>query len=138
MDSIPHAVWNTLFICFYNRYVQNWHTRIKPHISPSYGTCIRSKTSTGLILPILCIADLVAVLYYRCIAEWKYVFKLLSAALIGFMIALYVDKFVPPNEFKHLMGGCLLLVLAVMFWSEKKGKENRGASYWCTDICSGF
>lgn len=89
-----------------------------------------AKPSTGLILPILCIADLVAVLYYRRIAEWKYVFKLLPAALIGFMIALYVDKFVPPNEFKHLMGGCLLLVLAVMFWSEKKGKENRGSSYW--------
>lgn len=97
---------------------------------PLMALAFGAKTSTGLILPILCIADLVAVLYYRRIAEWKYVFKLLPAALIGFMIALYVDKFVPPNEFKHLMGGCLLLVLAVMFWSEKKGKENRGSSYW--------
>ncbi len=32
-----------------------------------------AKPSTGLILPILCVADLIAVLYYRRIAEWNYV-----------------------------------------------------------------
>ena len=74
-----------------------------------------AKPSTGLILPILCVADLVAVLYYRRIAEWKYVLKLLPAALTGFAVALLVDKHVPPVEFKYLMGGCLLAVLVVMF-----------------------
>lgn len=70
-----------------------------------------AKPSTGLILPILCTADLVAVLYYRRIAEWKYVFKLLPTALMGFVLALLVDKIVPPDGFKHLMGGCLVIVL---------------------------
>lgn len=89
-----------------------------------------AKPSTGLILPILCVADLIAVLYYRRIAEWKYVFKLLPAALAGFAVALLVDKIVPPTEFKHLMGGCLSVVLLVMLWSEWKGKENRLSSRW--------
>ncbi len=89
-----------------------------------------AKPSTGLILPILCVADLIAVLYYRRIAEWKYVFKLLPAALAGFAVALLVDKIVPPTEFKHLMGGCLSVVLLVMLWSEWKGKENRLSSHW--------
>lgn len=89
-----------------------------------------AKPSTGLILPILCVADLVAVLYYRRIAEWKYVLKLLPAALAGFAVALLVDKHIPPAEFKHLMGGCLLAVLVVMFWSEWKGKENRLSACW--------
>ena len=89
-----------------------------------------AKPSTGLILPILCIADLVAVLYYRRIAEWKYVLKLLPTALAGFALALFVDKIVPPAEFKHLMGGCLSAVLLVMFWSEWKGKENKLSAYW--------
>ena len=39
-----------------------------------------AKASTGLILPILCTADLMAVLYYRRIADWKYVLKPLPAA----------------------------------------------------------
>lgn len=89
-----------------------------------------AKPSTGLILPILCVADLIAVLYYRRIAEWKYVLKLLPTALAGFAVALLVDKHVPPAEFKHLMGGCLFVVLVVMFWSEWKGKENNLSSCW--------
>ncbi len=89
-----------------------------------------AKPSTGLILPILCMADLVAVLYYRRIAEWKYVLKLLPAALVGFVLALFVDRLIPPAGFKHLMGGCLVIVLLVMFWSERSGKENCLSSCW--------
>lgn len=89
-----------------------------------------AKPSTGLILPILCVADLVAVLYYRRIAEWKYVLRLLPAALAGFVVALLVDKQVPPAGFKQLMGSCLLVVLVVMFWSEWKGKENSLSACW--------
>lgn len=89
-----------------------------------------AKPSTGLILPILCMADLVAVLYYRRIAEWKYVLKLLPTALAGFAVALFVDRLVPPTEFKHLMGACLLIVLVVMLWMDWKGKENTLSSHW--------
>lgn len=88
-----------------------------------------AKPSTGIILPILCMADLVAVLYYRRIAEWHYVWRLLPTALLGFVAALLVDQLIPPAEFKHLMGGCLLLVLLVMFWSQWKGKENALSRY---------
>ena len=97
---------------------------------PLLALAFGAKPSTGLILPILCIADLIAVLYYRRIAEWKYVFKLLPAALVGFILALLVDKVIPPAAFKHLMGGCLAIVLLVMFWSEWKGKENKLSSCW--------
>ena len=88
-----------------------------------------AKPSTGIILPILCMADLVAVLYYRRIAEWRYVWRLLPTALIGFAVALWVDRLIPPTEFKHLMGACLLVVLLVMFWSQWKGKENVLSKY---------
>ena len=86
--------------------------------------------TSGLILPILCLADLMAVWYYRRIAEWQYVLKLLPSALVGFAVALFVDKLVPPTEFKHLMGSCLLVVLLVMFWSDWKGKENSLSNHW--------
>ena len=89
-----------------------------------------AKPSTGIILPILCFADLIAVLYYRRIAEWKYILKLLPSALIGFGIALLVDKMIPPEGFKHLMGICLLIVFLFMLWSESKGKENNISAHW--------
>ncbi|MCD7848360.1 MAG: sulfite exporter TauE/SafE family protein [Parabacteroides sp.] len=89
-----------------------------------------AKPSTGLVLPILCMADLVVVLYYRRIAEWKYVLKLLPSALAGFAVALLVDRLIPPEGFKRLMGGCLFVVLLIMSWSEWKGKDNKLSTYW--------
>lgn len=81
-----------------------------------------AKSSTGLILPMLCVADLIAVLYYRRSAEWRYILRLLPTALLGFGVALFVDRFIAADQFKFLMGGCLILVVAVMLWSERKGQ----------------
>ncbi len=89
-----------------------------------------AKPSTGIILQILCFADLMAVLYYRRVAEWRYVLRLLPTAIAGFAVAIIVDRFIPASQFKHLMGGCLLLVLVVMLWSEWKGKVNRFSNCW--------
>ncbi|MCR5198226.1 MAG: sulfite exporter TauE/SafE family protein [Prevotella sp.] len=82
-----------------------------------------AKPSTGLMLPVLCFADVVGVSYYRRQAEWKYIVRLLPMAVAGFFLALWVDNMIPASEFKHLMGACLALVLAVMLWSQWRGKE---------------
>ncbi|MDR3261543.1 MAG: sulfite exporter TauE/SafE family protein [Tannerella sp.] len=89
-----------------------------------------AKSSTGLILPMLCFSDILAVLYYRRETRWKYIFRLLPSALAGFVLALAVDKFVPPAEFKHLLAGCLLVVIVVMIWSERGKKENKLINRW--------
>ncbi len=89
-----------------------------------------AKPSTGLMLPILCFADLIGVGYYRRQAEWKYIVRLLPMAVAGFFLALWVDHLIPAQEFKHLMGACLAVVLAVMLWSQWKGKENMLIDKW--------
>ncbi len=89
-----------------------------------------AKPSTGLMLPILCFADLIGVTYYRRQAEWKYIFKLLPMAIAGFFLALWVDHLIPATEFKHLMGACLAVVMGVMLWSQWKGKENLLIDKW--------
>ena len=42
-----------------------------------------AKPSTGLMLPILCFADIIGVCYYRRQAEWKYIVRLLPMAVAG-------------------------------------------------------
>ena len=37
------------------------------------------KASTGIVLPLLCIADIGAVLYYNRHAQWKYFWKIMVA-----------------------------------------------------------
>ena len=97
---------------------------------PILAVIFGAKPSTGVILPMLCFADLIAVIYYRRIAGWRYIFKLLPAAIVGFGVAILVDKLIPPNEFKHLLGGCLLLAILLMFWFEWKSKENTLTGKW--------
>lgn len=89
-----------------------------------------AKESTGLMLPVLCFADVIGVSYYRREAEWKYILRLLPMAVVGFFVAIWVDSLIPSSAFKHLMGACLALVLAIMLWSQWRGKENMMADHW--------
>lgn len=89
-----------------------------------------AKPSTGLILPMLCFSDLIAVCYYRRTAEWKYVLKLLPAAIIGFFLAIAVDKLIAADGFRKLMAVCIFMGLFVMFWMEKKENDNKMIMSW--------
>ncbi|MDR1506777.1 MAG: sulfite exporter TauE/SafE family protein [Treponema sp.] len=78
-----------------------------------------AKSSTGIILPLLCFADLIAVLYYRRHAAWKYLWPLIPWAAAGFGLALLADHFIISDRgFKFLMGICIFAGLVVMFWSD--------------------
>ena len=89
-----------------------------------------AKPSTGLILPMLCFADVLAVIYYRRAAEWKYIFRLLPYTLLGFGVALAVDSFVPARQFRYLLGFCIVIGLVVLFYSERKKENPTYLSAW--------
>ena len=106
--------------------VQGIMLMIVPLMAMAFG----AKESTGVILPMLCMADIIAVAYYKRIADWKIVAKLLPTAILGFFLAIGVDNMIPSGQFRQLMGWTLILALAVMFWSEIFGKENRWMKKW--------
>ncbi|MCL2318526.1 MAG: sulfite exporter TauE/SafE family protein [Treponema sp.] len=99
-------------------------------IVPIVALIFNPKESTGINLPLLCFADVLAVLYYHSHAEWKYIAKLLPWSLAGFGVALLVDKLVPVQAFKYLMGGSILAGLVVMVWNDHRGKEKPPPSSW--------
>ena len=106
--------------------VQGMMLLIVPFMAMAFG----AKESTGVILPMLCMADITAVAYYKRIADWKIVLKLLPTAILGFFVAIAVDSLVPATAFKKLMGATLALALVVMFWNEFGGKENKWMNKW--------
>ena len=89
-----------------------------------------ARISTGMQLLMLAWADIMAVIYYKRIADWKTVLRLLPTAILGFFIAIFVDNLIPAKEFRHLMGWTLVIALAVMIWSEIFAKENRWMKRW--------
>lgn len=106
--------------------VQGIMLMVVPLMAMAFG----AKESTGVILPMLCMADIIAVAYYKRIADWKIVARLLPTAILGFFIAIGVDNVIPRGQFRQLMGWTLMLALAVMIWSELFGKENRWMKKW--------
>lgn len=123
--------WILLFICalfigMSKTGIQGITLLAVPLMAVNFG----AKASTGLILPMLCFSDLIAVAYYRRTAEWKYILKLLPSAIAGFFLAIAVDKLIPADWFSRLMAVCIFLGLAVMFWTEKKGSNNKMYSAW--------
>lgn len=115
-----------LFVGMSKSGIQGITLLVIPLMALSFG----AKPSTGLILPLLCMADILAVMHYRRVAEWKYILRLLPAAIAGFFVALAVDHFVPASGFKRLMGVCLLFVLILMLITEWKGKQNMLVDRW--------
>lgn len=97
-----------------------------PYMAMAFG----AKESTGIILPLLCLADIIGVGYYRKTCDFKVVLRLLPAAVAGFFLAIFVDTQIPVAAFKQLLGGTLLLVFGVLLWSEYYGKDNRYAHTW--------
>jgi uncharacterized membrane protein YfcA len=98
---------------------------------PLFALVFGAKSSTGTVLPLLCFADLFAVMYYRRHAEWKYVLRLVPWAVAGFGLALAADHFVESDKgFKVLIGICVSASLVIMFWNDfigprlKKSAEN--------------
>ena len=64
-----------------------------------------AKPSTGLMLPILCFADIIGVSYYRRQAEWRYILRLLPMAVAGFFLAgaflgIRLVKYLPERGFR--------------------------------------
>ncbi len=97
---------------------------------PILAVIFGAKPSTGILLPMLCFADLFAVVYYRRSAEWKYIIRLLPWALAGFAFALLVDRQVPDKGFKILIGICIIAGIVVMLWNERRNKDVPVPSAW--------
>ena len=78
-----------------------------------------AKESTGIVLPMLCFADILAVLWYRRSAEWKHIIRLLPWALGGLGLALIVESFIPARGFRYLIGFCIFSGLGIMLWNDR-------------------
>src|SRR5690606_16618827 len=90
---------------------------------PLFALLFGAKFSTGIVLILLCFADLVAVIYYRKAFLWNEVRKLLPLALIGLLSGLLLGNFIDDSTFITCMGMCLLLGVGIMIFVERSNIE---------------
>jgi uncharacterized membrane protein YfcA len=83
-----------------------------------------SKTSTGIVLPLLLVADIAAVTYYRKHAEWKYFWKLAPWMMIGVLLGVFLGKDMHEQLFRKIMSSIVLVTIIIVLYMEfRKSKE---------------
>ncbi len=79
-----------------------------------------AKASTGLLLPLLIVGDILAVLYYNRFAKWKYLYQFMPAMVIGVIIAAYFGHQIDEQTFKFWMAIIALISVIILFWRDLK------------------
>lgn len=77
-----------------------------------------SKASTGLVLPLLCFADIMAVFYYKRHVQWPRFWKLIPWMMVGILLGVYVGKDLNEALFRKLMAIIIIVTVVIMIVME--------------------
>lgn len=100
-----------------------------------------SKTSTGIVLPLLSLADIAAVSYYNRHAEWKYFWKLAPWMIIGILLGVVAGKDMHEALFRKVMAGIILItivIVLIMEWRKDAHVPNHPVFSIGNGLAAGF
>ncbi len=78
------------------------------------------KASTGILLPLLLAADIMAVIYYNRHTKWIYIRKLMPLMVIGVLVGTWIGHDVSELLFKRIMAIIIILSVLIMFYTENR------------------
>jgi uncharacterized protein len=93
-------------------------------IVPVMALIFGAKESTGVILPMLITADIMAVIYYRRNAKWKHIFRILPWVAVGIIIALIIGNLINNNQFRVVMTSVVWIMLILMIVNDLREKNS--------------
>ncbi|HDR52255.1 MAG TPA: sulfite exporter TauE/SafE family protein [Mariniphaga anaerophila] len=100
-------------------------------VVPVMAIIFGGKASTGILLPILMMADWFGVGYYHRHARWNFLWKLFPWAFAGIGIALWVGEVVNDEWFKNIIAILVFLCIGLMLWKDRqKGHQFFPDTWW--------
>jgi uncharacterized membrane protein YfcA len=87
-------------------------------VVPTLALIFGGKQSTGILLPILIMADVFGVVYYHRHAHWKHLFRALPWAFGGLFLALWIGNRVNDEQFKRIIAITVFISIALMIWKD--------------------
>lgn len=88
-----------------------------------------AKESTGMVVPLLILADIFAVIYYNRHTQWSYVFKVLPWMVFGLVIGVFIGKDLPESLFRIGMAIIIIITVFMMYWWDRK-KVKTVPTHW--------
>lgn len=97
--------------------------------------------SSGVLLPMLCLADVMGVWYYHRHASWHHLKKLFPWAALGTVLGTVVGGAIDDATFKLVMAVIIVISVFIMLWLERGHKQHVPDSKWfarLTGVAGGF
>jgi uncharacterized protein len=88
------------------------------------------KSSTGILLPILIVADAFAVLYYHRHAHWGHILRAIPWTFAGILIALIIGNLINDQQFKRIIAVIIFVSVGLMVWRDLQKKNQKIPTQW--------
>jgi uncharacterized membrane protein YfcA len=72
------------------------------------------KASTGIVLLLLCAADILAVSYYKRHVQWPHFWKLLPWMMAGILLGVFAGRDLDESLFRKIMATIIILTVIIM------------------------
>jgi len=108
---------------------------------PLLAVVFGGQLSSGILLPILCLADVMGVWYYHRHASWLHLKKLFPWAALGTVLGTVVGGMIDDHAFKLVMAVIIGVSVFIMVWLERGRKEKIPDHKWfagLTGVAAGF
>lgn len=108
---------------------------------PLLANIFGGQLSSGIMLPMLVLADVMGVWYYHRHASWHHLKILFPWSALGVVLGTIVGSYIDDKVFKIIMAVIILVSVVVMLWLERGHKEevphNKGFGI-TTGVLGGF
>jgi len=97
---------------------------------PLMALAFGARESTGVLLPMLIMADVYAVIYYHRSAQWKIILRILPPAIIGIGIGIVTGEMISAEQFRLLLSAVVLTMVGLMVIRDLGKKRERIPDNW--------
>jgi uncharacterized protein len=108
---------------------------------PLLAAVFGGQLSSGILLPVLCLADVLGVLYYHRHASWPHLKKLFPWAVAGTILGTVIGNSIDDKTFKIIMAIIIIVSVGIMIWLERARREDVPDYKWfaaLTGVAGGF
>lgn len=99
-------------------------------VVPIMASVFGGKLSTGVLLPMLCFADVLAVKYYNRHADFGHILKLMPYTFMGLLMGMIIGHQISENGFRILLSLIIIGIVILMLLYELNEKNIKIPHYW--------
>ncbi|MBX2916169.1 MAG: sulfite exporter TauE/SafE family protein [Cyclobacteriaceae bacterium] len=86
---------------------------------PLLAVVFGGQISSGVLLPMLILADVFGVWYYHRHASWQHLKILFPWAAVGIVLGTILGQYIDDSVFKVIMAGTIVVSVVIMIWLEQ-------------------